>query len=137
MELVAALVNETDRDALNRDVACSGLRLAKQSANRTFDLSTGRIYVNPGQAVNLDFDILGFNATTFTLRRWVDRFGTIRKILCEGSHSTYATVIEKSKIWTVQKMTLRKIVHLKNWRKIRKAEKMERQFSNQKDGVFF
>ncbi|OWA52382.1 hypothetical protein BV898_16837 [Hypsibius exemplaris] len=99
VELFAALTNETAFSQEN-GLDCDGFRLARRSANRTFDLSTGRMFVNQGQARNLDLDIFGFNSSTSHLQaigtyEWAKPFGR-RLDWRKDAKSDWPTVDHKS-----------------------------------------
>ncbi|OQV12906.1 hypothetical protein BV898_12828 [Hypsibius exemplaris] len=64
VEFFAAVVNESEKSSGFWD----GRKLAQRMSNRTFNLSTGRAFVNAGRARNLDVNIFGFNTATMSLQ---------------------------------------------------------------------
>ncbi|OQV14716.1 hypothetical protein BV898_11089 [Hypsibius exemplaris] len=67
VELFALLVNESSIHR-NQLPACNGLSLAERMANRTFSLTTGKMYISPGRGRFLDLDVFALNTSTLTLQ---------------------------------------------------------------------
>ncbi|OWA50614.1 hypothetical protein BV898_15125 [Hypsibius exemplaris] len=68
VELLAAATNETFNSEDSEAHGCSGLQLVKALTNRTFTISTGKVYINDQRTRNLDLNIFGFNASTRELQ---------------------------------------------------------------------
>lgn len=66
VDLVAAAVHESIHeigDGANFSRSCSGASLAGSLANRTFNLSGGKFFIDKGRVRNLNLDVFGFNQT--------------------------------------------------------------------------
>ena len=91
VELMAAAVNATSSAVYGQTGSCSGLRLADFLSNRTFELTTGSLYINAERVCNVNLNIFGFNTTTkglqvgaLTQSNWIIR------VWSQGPDTRYA-----------------------------------------------
>ena len=61
------MVNDSDANGLLGS-ECDGLTLARRLTNNTFSLATGKVYIDPQRARNLDADIYAFDPLIQKLR---------------------------------------------------------------------